>query len=68
MASLERLALNAYVRSFGALEAPNDPAGWPAVFWAWTTTHDGRTYVVVGIDPVASTPGDAQGRCEGRAC
>jgi hypothetical protein len=33
------------------------PSNFPAIFWAWTATHDGRTYVVVGIDPVASTPG-----------
>jgi hypothetical protein len=57
MANLERRALKKYVRTYGALETPHDPATWPAVFWAWTATHDGRTYVVVGIDPVASTPG-----------
>jgi hypothetical protein len=57
MANLERRALEYYVISFGALEQPGNPATWPAVFWAWTATDDGNTYVVVGIDPVASTPG-----------
>jgi hypothetical protein len=56
MANLERRALRAYTRFFGDM-GPHFPGWWPAVFWTWTATHDGRTYVVVGIDPVASTPG-----------
>jgi hypothetical protein len=56
MDNLERRALKKYVRTYGSLEVQG-PEAWPAVFWAWTATHDGRTYVVVGIDPVASTPG-----------
>jgi hypothetical protein len=53
---LERRAFERYTRLFGDRD-PHYPGWWPAVFWAWTATHDGRTYVVVGIDPVASTPG-----------
>ena len=56
MANLERRALRAYTRFFGDMDQFH-PGWWPAVFWTWTATHDGRTYVVVGIDPVASTPG-----------
>jgi hypothetical protein len=57
MADLERRVLRAYTRYLGGEFDPHEPAWWPAVFWAWTATHEGRTYVVVGIDPVASTPG-----------
>jgi hypothetical protein len=55
MANLERRALRAFIRWRD--RSMWGQASFPAVFWAWTATHDGRTYAVVGIDPVASTPG-----------
>jgi hypothetical protein len=54
---LERRAFERYTRYVGGDFDQHEPRWWPAVFWTWTATHEGSTYVVVGIDPVASTPG-----------